>query len=837
MNTLPYHLSRLVLVLTGVLMFSIFCHTSYGSPVAIPVRACVFAQHDRLTDNERTNIAKCLGWQEDASVPICHGFYQSIPLHSLTSGEIELLADHVSLYSEGRSELKGHVEVKQGQQIVNAETAYIYRNPKTKQVTKIKLLDKVRYLEPGKLMFARKAIIHPAEKSGTVEDVLYQFHSDRANALLPSWGRAKFIKRFANKDYLLRKVTYTTCSPRDKSWQIEAGEIELNYEKEFGIARNAKLRIHDKPMFYTPYLSFPTSNKRKSGFLIPIAGYSNVGGFDLALPYYWNIAPNYDATIVPHAYTLRGMMMGGEARFLTEHSSGSVGGNFLPKDQAFNSFLFENQNQYPSLRGLSSDRWSVQVHDNTTLTNNLRMNIDYQQVSDDYYMQDFSSNFAVLTENQLLHRGDVTYVTDHWVLGGLVQSYQTLHPINQSAVADAYQRLPELFARMSYDNLPLNANFNMLSQFDYYRWPTNTTTVPEGPRYHLNPVLSLPNIKPWGYLTPSIQWVENYYDVKYQGEPTSNTFNRSIPRYALDSGLTFERDTQLMGDSGKQTLEPRLFYLYVPHKDQTNVPVYDSGYMIFSSEQLFRYNRYSGFDRIGDTNQLSYALSTRWIKENDGEEKASLTVGQIRYFSPRQVTLCYRQNGTCVDTPLILGYLSPNANYSPVASHGIYHVSSSWVVSGDYVWDTYTHATNNGNLNLHYMPATNHILSFGYSYLVNGNLMQVQSDPLQNGALNQATAAYAWPFNEKWSGLGAYSHNISKGYSMMTLLGLQYDSCCWAMRLLGGRAFQSVSPTTLTPRYNNNVYLQILLKGLGSVASSDPASAINTFIPGYRSIY
>ena len=185
----------------------------------------------------------------------------------------------------------------------------------------------------------------------------------------------------------------------------------------------------------------------------------------------------------------------------------------------------------------------------------------------------------------------------------------------------------------------------------------------------------------------------------------------------------------------------------------------------------------------------------------------------------------------------MLGYVSPVAKSSPIASRIMYHINPAWVVNGDYVWDVFTHSTNNGNVNFHYQPAVNHIISFGYSYLGSGNLMQVGSNSIQNKPLSQASVAYAWPLTEQWSGLGAYSYNISESYSMMTFLGVQYDNCCWAMRLMGGRAFQSISPDTLLPQYNNNVYFQILLKGLGSVASTDPASTINSYLPGYRNMF
>lgn len=811
----------------------------HAAPVTIePVQACVLARDTPMSDSTRANFAECLGWQSSPTSPVCGGAYQPITIIPLSDdSEVQIMADKVSLYPAGRSQLTGHVEVHQTQRVVNAQTATVYRDPKTNQVTQIVLLGHVRYLEPGRMMLAKKAIINPRDKSGKIEDVLYRFETNRAGAILPAWGRASLAKRFANQNYLLRKATYTTCAPQDKSWELEASEITLDAAHARGVARNALLRVGDMPLFYTPYFSFPTSNVRKSGFLMPIGGYSNIGGFDLALPYYWNIAPNYDATVVPHLYTRRGLMMGGDFRFLTENSAGVVGGNFLPSDRAFNEFIIKNRDQYPVLNHVSSDRWSLLLHETTQFSSNFHMNINYQQVSDDYYLQDFSTNLAYITENQLLRQGDMTYTTDHWLFRGMLQSYQTLHPINQSFVADAYERLPQLLARGTYNDLPMHANFSVLSQFDYFREESARVIQPQGARYHLNPILSLPQIKPWGYITPEVQVVENNYNLNDGRQFTTHSFNHTIPRYSVDSGLSFERSNDLFGHAYTQTLEPRLYYLNVPYQNQSTFPSFDSAYMIFNTDQLFRTNRFSGFDRIGDTNQLSYAATSRWISAQTGQEKASFTVGQTRYFSDRRVQLCYNKAGDCTDSPLFLGYLSPKAQASPIASKAVYQLSPAWVMNGDYVWDVFTHATNNGDINLHYQPEMNHIISLGYTYLVNGNIIAFQNNGIQDNALHQATFAYAWPLTEKWSSLGAYSYNISKHYGMMTFFGVQYDSCCWAARLLGGHTFKSLTPDNTRPQYNNNVYLQLLLKGLGGVANSDPATTIQSYLPGYANIF
>lgn len=817
-----------------VLTIATYQAFSYATEVTIePVQACVIARDVELTAINRERIAQCLGWQSDNSSNICRGYYKPIVITPLSEDEVRIMADNVSFYRQGRSELSGHVEVQQTGRIVNAQTAYVYRNAKTNQVTQIELLGKVQYLEAGRFMIARKATLNPQDKSGTIEDVLYRFNSKKRGAILPAWGRASLIERFANKDYLLQKATYTTCAPQDEAWQIEADKIKLDDANATGVARNAKLYIHNWPVLYTPYLSFPTSKARKSGFLMPVVGSSNVGGFDLAIPYYWNIAPNYDATLTPHLYTNRGLMFEGQYRYLSLNSFSTIQGRFLGHDRAYSHFLDDNKELYPILRDKASDRWSVDLKNSTSITPNMHLGVNFQQVSDDYFLQDFSTNFAILTERQLLRQADLSYTTDHWLFKGMAQSYLTLHPINETPVSDVYQRLPQLMAYGAYDELPFNANISLLGQFDYFLWPSERVLTPEGSRYHFNPILSLPQIKPWGFFTPTIELVQNYYDLRNQEVYVRSHYNRTIPRYSIDSGLYFERPTSLMNQGFTQTLEPRLYYLKVPFHDQTPIPAFDSGYMIFNADQLFRTNRFSGFDRIGDTNQLSYALSSRWLLDQSGAEKLSLTLGQIRYFADRKVLLCQNISGYCEQNPLTLGFLSPTAKYSPVVSRAYYYLNPNWVMAGDYAWDPATRGTNNGHVNFHYEPETNRIINAGYTYLVNGDITRVAYTNIEDNPLHQLNFSYAWPFNAKWSSLGGYNYNISKRYEMMSFLGVQYDSCCWALRLMGGRSFRSLD-SQARPRYNNNVFLQILLKGLGSVGNSDPASRIRTFIPGYN---
>ena len=389
------------------------------SPLTVEsIEACVIPAETPLTAMTRQRISDCLGWDEHVRVGLCRGRYQDAPTFS-TAPQTKLSADEVSFYVEGASRLKGHVEVNTPERIVTAETATLYRDPKTKRITRVVLYDNVHLIEKNRSIWAKKATINPSTSAGNIRDVVYRFDTVHRGAAMPAWGLASLIKRFSNKDILLKNATYSTCPPKKRDWNIEAREIYIYDEKQEGRAKDTKLRLHDVPVLYMPYFSFPTSKERKTGFLMPMYGYSNIGGFDFAAPYYLNLAPNYDATLTPHAYTFRGVMLNGEGRYLTSNSIGMLNASILPDDKAYRNFLNVNNALFPGLASQSNHRWSVLYHDDTSFTENLSMHVNVQQVSDNYYLQDFSSNLAVLTENQLRKEGTLTYVSEHWQLQAL----------------------------------------------------------------------------------------------------------------------------------------------------------------------------------------------------------------------------------------------------------------------------------------------------------------------------------------------------------------------------------------------------------------------------------
>jgi LPS-assembly protein len=794
-----------------------------------------FSSHKLFALHTADASANQLNFKAD-SQSLCRGQYHTIDNTTYSDNGIHLWADNISLIPDGRSLLTGHVAVYDGHKRMHADKIYIYRDEKQSLITKIMLLSRVSYEDDEQLFLADKATFNPQTKAGVVYRAWYRLGRVTQISPLPGRGFSNKIIRYASENLRLLKTTYTTCPPSDDAWAIHASDLHVNTHTDTGVAKNAYLSVKGVPVLYSPYLTFPTSKKRKSGFLLPIMGYSRMGGMDFAIPYYLNLAPNYDLTLTPHWYSQRGLMLGGKARYLTSKTYTTIGGTFLAHDSAFARYINDNLWLYPSLSVEPKNRWSFNFNNSTELRDDLHLNVSYQRVSDDYYLQDFSTNLAVLTNRQLLQQASFTYSPQNWMINGLVQRYQTLNPVNLPILNGVYERLPELSARGLYPlingwELQLNA------QYDEFHWPMPNIPMPEGPRLHLQPNISKRFENDWGFIKPSMNWLSSYYSVAAPNYSNAVHFSPTWLRGSIDSGLYFERNTHIFQRQFTQTFEPRVFYLYNSFREQTNIPVYDSAYMIFNTSQLYRDNRFSGLDRIGDANQITYGFTTRLLDDDNGREKLSFSLGQIHYFNKRRTTLCYDAQGlSCVDAANTIGWLSQTSDESPVASELWLHYTNKLSFISDYVWDPATGKTNNAAVVMHYDNNQNKIYNVGLSYLINGDNTAVANLGPENNSLFQSTLSMTYPINAHYSLFGIHNYNLSKGHTMLSLLGIQYDSCCWAVRVLGGQTFNSLDING-HPGYNNNVYLQVLLKGLGSVASTDPTSTIRTFIPGFNDTF
>ena len=790
------------------------------------VRACVpFNRSNDVLMNQ-------LQWANNGE-GLCGGAYKTHTIAPVSG--FQLTADDLNLALSGRSTVRGKVRVKHEDKELSADLAHTYRQDD--KVTKVELIGNVIFEEPAHRMLASKGEFDVQNYSGTLEDVLYRLLlvSDEMALLkqvnpLTAWGQSCNMHRDGKGNLTLNQVSYSTCPPGFKFWHLKADKLTLLKKESKGVARKAVLYIKNTPVFYVPYISFPLDTKRKSGFLGSKMAMTSQNGFDYRVPYYLNLSPNMDATLYPHYLSRRGLMMGGEFRYLFERDSGLTQAHLLMGDKAFKTFKQSNLWLAPQLATLSDNRYSIKWLHNSQLTKDLDLHIDLETVSDDYYLQDFNHNLSMVGANQLLRQASLNYQTEHWNYKAVLQDHQTLHPFNQSTILGVYARFPSLTALGAYRDLPFNLLLTMLGQFDNFVWQgDDSLTKPQGERYHFAPTLSLLKRFYGGYVKPALTLNSSHYSLKHYNNQ-QNTVTRLLPVSSIDMGLLFDKP---FVNKWRQTLEPRLLYLYVPYAKQFDVPMFDSGYLFPSYDELFRTNRFAGFDRIGDANRLSMGLKSRFI-DASGTEQLVLSVGGAYKFKKERVFGCQNFEGiACNDSADRVGYVSSQVGLGATQIQADVTLSNHLNVLSSIAYDLPGKKVNNAMVNFHYEPKPNHIINAGYGFVLNGDPTQLTNVAQPDINLHQIRLSYAWPYNAHWRSIGAWSYNVSHSFAASYLLGLQYDDCCVALRLLGGRTYLYYSAMG-GPTYGNNVYLQVLFKGLGSASNSDPKGEISNFLPTFK---
>lgn len=839
--------------------------TSFAAPDKIPAAI----QNHPLTPVE---ISQLLGWHMSPSVNgLCSGFYQDtiLPILSQNAPDLKesntyISADQSSLSQHGLSVLQGNVVINQVNRQLRADHATLIRNPKTGEITTVHLRGSVRIYEPGGVLTGDRATLQLQKHTGTIFNAWYRIAmaTNQKSLImqetatpglkhfrlpgLSAHGYASSITQIKPGVYRLRHATLSTCAPGAHQWQLRGSTVYLDKNTGLGSAYNARLDVHSIPILYTPYVQFPITHARKTGFLFPNIGNSSKSGFNFYWPFYWNIAPNYDATITPDYLSRRGLLMIGQFRYLTTKSSGKISGAIINHDNAFSSFknqmaekFLNNASGISRLNGASNTRYELGWQNKTVFTPNWVGRINYNRVSDDYYLQDFSPNINTPSHNQLPEQASLSYDNTHWTVTGNVQSYQTLHPVNESPVGNPYQLMPQLTANAIYPNEWGDLTDTLLTQYTFFDQAKNPGVAlkpPTGQRLYVEPAAELPLDFASGFIHPKIALSATQYQIYRQTPGDVSTPNRVLPIFDINSGLYFERNFSFSHHNYHQLLEPQLFYLYVPYESQDDIPVFDSGIQQYTFAQLFNWNRFSGYDRISNANQLTAALSTQINSLATGQKKIHAGIGEILFFANRRVTLC-RTPG-CVDPNSTVGAISPKALISPLVGFLNYYLNTATSLRSSAAWDPDEHHLVNANFSFNYFPSLRKVFSVGYSYIQNGTNVLLDGrtglpSPYQTITdLNLFNSSIAWPIFHQWTGLASWNYNISEHHSQSYLYGLSYDRCCWAVRVVSGTIYNELNQNN-NPIYNHVFYLEFLLKGLGSLGNQDPSSLLLSTIPGY----
>ncbi len=627
--------------------------------------------------------------------------------------------------------------------------------------------------------------VHVRGESGTYDRVKGA-HIGNAQFEVPSRparGTAKDIKVSPDGKVALGKVEYTTCPPDDRDWVLKASNISLDTQAREGTGKGVRLDFKGVPILYTPIISFPLGNERKSGFLFPDFGHSNRKGAELSVPYYFNLAPNYDLTLTPHYFSRRGLGLDPEFRYLTEQQHGSLAVQYLPSDD---------------LRG--NDRSFVQWLHQTDFARDWRLTIDASNVSDENYFEDFGLGSENTSVTYLERDLELAHYGRHWTLLGQVQNFQTI----DQTVPDGsrpYSRLPRLRGKGVWDRGPLGLDYSLNSELVYFY----RDSVPDdltGARMDVQPEVSWSFRRPGLYLTPAVAYRQTQYELSDVAPGASKSPHRGAPIGSFDAGMVFERVSGRHA-SRVQTLEPRLLYLYVPYRDQSQLPVFDSGLPDLNLVQLFRRNRYVGADRLSDANQVSFGVTSRLLDANTGQQFLSATFGQTYYFDSPRVTLP--------------GEAPTDRGTSNFISQLALTAYKDWNINLGHEWNPQDTQSDKTEIAVQYRPGGtgggNRVVNAGYRF--------------RRDLIEQVDTSVAWPVAKRWNIYARGVYSLRDDALIEQFAGFEYASCCWRVRLVQRRYVSD-----RTGQRDSSIALQLELTGLSSVGV--PADAfLERSIRGY----
>lgn len=750
----------------------------------------------------------------------CCGLYIEPELPAM-----EELAGSTSLTSDGSATsdntpgsrvvtLEGNVEIRQDQRLIQTEKVIYNIDSET-----LDLSGGIKIREPGILMVGTDALLDQSNKSTQLNNASFVLHQEKIR------GSAEIIV-YTDADGIVTidNGLYTRCEPGDSSWMLSAGKIILDQEKGRGVVKNVTIKVKGVPIFYSPHFSFPLNDERATGFLAPTFGSTSVGGIDISIPFYLNLAPNYDATITPRLITNRGLMTNIEGRYRGKRSTNIINMSYLGNDKLFDedSIGLPGSDSPPVL-----DRWLIDYDYRARFGKKWDAAVDYSEVSDkDYFIDLGDIGLDTSTKSYLSRKAHLRYRGNNWNFTTSAQSYQVIDP-TVTKLNQPYDSLPRLNLDGRFDN-DLGIQYGLNTEYIFFDRDLNRDALTQGQinqgalvtgqRLAIEPAISWPWRTPGTFVIPTAKYKYATYQLKDQNLNIDDRQSRGIFMASLDSGLVFERDFKFGSRDFIQTLEPRVFYLYSEYVDQADIPVFDSADMTFSFSQLFRENRFSGKDRIGDSNQLTIALSSNFFNQR-GRKKASASIGQIYYLDDRIVTL---KNRT-----------SPSLLYSGSATVAelSYKLNANWLASSYVEWNTNTHSMDAGNVQFRYQSDFNHIFNLSYRY-------RDQINPFSTTGLDlrtkQTDVSGIWPVHGNWSLIARWNYDHANERNLESIVGIEYDTCCWNVRVVGREWIDQDDLKLAEVDTDTGIFFQFELKGLGSLLGANVSSFLSNGIEGYR---
>ena len=692
----------------------------------------------------------------------------------------------------------GNVDINQGNSRLQADEVQLHqKQPEgaAEPVRTVDALGNVHYDDNQVILKGPKAWSNLNTKDTNVWKGDYQMVGRQGR------GDADLMKqRGENRYTILENGTFTSCLPGSNTWSVVGSEVIHDREEQVAEIWNARFKLGPVPIFYSPYLQLPVGDKRRSGFLIPNAKYSTSNYFEFYLPYYWNIAPNMDATITPHYIHKRGnIMWENEFRYLTHAGAGLMELDYLPSDKVF-------QDEHPT-EG-DKHRWMYYWQHAGVMDQVWRFNVDYTKVSDSSYFNDFSSKYGSSTDG---------YATQKFSVGYAVQNFDATVSTKQFQVFSD-QSTPTYGAEPQLD---VNWYQNDVGPFDTrvyaqaVHFDNTDSDMPEATRVHLEPTINLPWSNDWASLNTEAKLMATHYQQKnidnYNASRNANleeSVNRTLPQFKMDGKLIFERDMALLADGYTQTLEPRMQYLYVPYRDQSKIQNYDSSLLQSDYSGLFRDRTYGGLDRIASANQLTTGVTTR-VYDDAAVERFNVSVGQIYYFT---------ESRTGDDN---INWEKDNKTGSLVwAGDTYWRMTDRWGLRGGVQYDTRLDNIATSSAAIEYRRDEDRMVQLTYRYAspeyIQATLPSYAGAEQYKDGISQVGGAASWPIADRWSIVGAYYFDTNANKPADQMVGLQYNSCCYALRVGYERKLNGWDTQNNQSKYDNVIGFNFELRGLSS---------------------
>ncbi len=695
----------------------------------------------------------------------------------LKAQQTEVKAQRTEIQQDRLASFSGDVDILNQDARITAQQATL-----DKQKQRLTAEQGVSYQDQQMLVSSDHVDVDMATGQLVMENTHYQLTQ------LNGKGDAKTIRLSQQEGVLLEDVSFSTCPIGNEDWRIEASSIELGAGNLWGEATHTRFYIRDVPVLYLPYFAFPVTDLRQTGLLFPKMSSSSSTGISYEQPFYWNIAPNFDATIGTRLMSERGSQFKGEFRYLTEHQAGQINVEYLANDRKLDNSDARYFYRYTHTGDLS-DRWTIST--------------ELNGLSDDNYIVDFGSDYYNRADTHLYKTLALNYYSDQLDVNFQTKDFEIIgdHP-------STYRALPEL--RLNYHQPLLGAlDFRLNAQAAHFS--NQEQDAPEATRIHLAPTLALPYNTNWGEFIAEAGILHTRYNQSHiDGTELAEDVTRNLSRARIYGGLTFERPTDWFGINTTQTLEPKIQYLYTSYQDQSEIGLYDTTPLLNDFEGLFRGEEFTGLDRISDKNQLTLGVTSRFLDDKN-REQFKLSLGQTFYLADNRLLAAAKEE-----------------NRSALAAEVDWQMSSKWFAHSEVQISTLTDKLERSNLSLEYQLADNKLLQINHRYV----------RELSDEKISQLGVTASWPIAENWQWVSRWYRDVDRHRTIETYTGVEYESCCWSVRMIAQRHLTNrydSSGLQSTNEFDSGVSLQFIFKGFGR--SNGSRDMLKDGLFGYRQPY